>query len=112
MYDVIYSRDPMIGHFRFDPRNAMCYELLKNAMKCYRMQHYCERAQRRVECAREICTRIAKLEGSLQLNHDELVYRYPTPLVLPVKMRFEKVRYTRTTPNPRQRLLHTLHSLH
>ena len=29
-----------------------------------------------------------------------------------VKMRFEKVRYSRTTPNSRQRLLHTLLSLH
>ena len=29
--------------------------------------------------------------GSLWLNHSERVYRYPTHLVPPVKMRFEKV---------------------
>ena len=50
--------------------------------------------------------------GSLWLNHSEMVYRYPTHLVPTVKMRFEKVRYSRTTPNSRQRLLHTLLSLH
>ena len=49
--------------------------------------------------------------GSLWLNHSEIVYRYPTHLVPTVKMRFEKVRYSRTTPNSRQRLLHTLLSL-
>ena len=58
-------------------------------------------------------------EGSVQSNHSELtsknlsfsalkwfekvrVYRYPTHLVPTVKMRFEKVRYSRTTPNSRQ----------
>ena len=50
--------------------------------------------------------------GSRGLNHSEIVYRYPTHLVPTVKMRFEKVRYSRTTPNSRQRLLHTLLSLH
>ena len=50
--------------------------------------------------------------GSRGLNHSETVYRYPTTLVTTVKMRFEKVRYSRTTPNSRQRLLHTLLSLH
>ena len=50
--------------------------------------------------------------GSRGLNHSETVYRYPTHLVTTVKMRFEKVRYSRTTPNSRQRLLHTLLSLH
>ena len=50
--------------------------------------------------------------GSRGLNHSETVYRYPTHLVPTVKMRFEKVRYSRTTPNSRQRLLHTLLSLH
>ena len=44
--------------------------------------------------------------GSRGLNHSETVYRYPTHLVPTVKMRFEKVRYSRTTPNSRQRLLH------
>ena len=34
------------------------------------------------------------------LNHSETVYRYPTHLVTTVKMRFEKVRYSRTTPKP------------
>ena len=47
--------------------------------------------------------------GSLWLNHSEIVYRYPTHLVT---TRFKKVRYSRTTPNSRQRLLHTLLSLH
>ena len=46
------------------------------------------------------------------LNHSETVYRYATHLVPTVKMRFEKVRYSRTTPNSRQRLLHTFFSLH
>ena len=50
--------------------------------------------------------------GSRGLDHSETVYRYPTHLVTTVKMRFEKVRYSRTTPNSRQRLLHTLLSLH
>ena len=50
--------------------------------------------------------------GSLWLNHSEIVYRYPTHLVTTVKMRFEKVRYSRTTPNSRQRLLHAFLSLH
>ena len=50
--------------------------------------------------------------GSRGLNYSETVYRYPTHLVTTVKMRFEKVRYSRTTPNSRQRLLHTLLSLH
>ena len=37
---------------------------------------------------------------SLQLNHKELAYRYPTHDFVPtVKMWFEKVRYSRTTPN-------------
>ena len=39
--------------------------------------------------------------GSRGLNHSETVYRYPTHLVTTVKMRFEKVRYSRTTPNSR-----------
>ena len=43
--------------------------------------------------------------GSRGLNHSVTVYRYPTHLVTTVKMRFEKVRYSRTTPNSRQRLL-------
>ena len=47
--------------------------------------------------------------GSRGLNHSVIVYRYPTQLVPTV---FEKVRYCRTTPNSRQRLLHTLLSLH
>ena len=50
--------------------------------------------------------------GSRGFNHSEIVYRYPTHLVPTVKMRFEKVRYSRTSPNSRQRLLHTLLSLH
>ena len=33
--------------------------------------------------------------GSRGLNHSETVYRYPTHLVTTVKMRFEKVRYSR-----------------
>ena len=50
--------------------------------------------------------------GSRGLNHSETVYRYPTHLVTTVKMRFDKVRYSRTTPNSCQRLLHTLLTLH
>ena len=50
--------------------------------------------------------------GGGGFNHSAIVYRYPTQLVPTVKMRFEKVRYSRTTPNSRQRLLHTLLSLH
>ena len=46
--------------------------------------------------------------GSRGLNHSETVSRYPTHLVTTVKM---KVRYSRTTPNSCQRLLHTLLSL-
>ena len=50
--------------------------------------------------------------GSLRLNHPEIAYRYPTHLVPPVKMRFGKVRYSRTTPKPCERPLHTLLSLY
>ena len=50
--------------------------------------------------------------GSLQLNHQELVYRHLTHLVSPVKVRFEDVLYSRTTPNSCERSLHTLFSLH
>ena len=53
-----------------------------------------------------LCTEVVR-GGSRGLNHSETVYRYPTHLVTTVKMRFEKVRYSRTTPNSRQRLLHT-----
>ena len=59
----------------------------------------------------EIARCVEFCHGSRGLNHSETVYRYPTQLVT-VKMRFEKVRYSRTTPNSRQRLLHTLLSLH
>ena len=60
-------------------------------------------------------------EGSVQSNHSELTSKTSTHLAFSalkwfekvrVKMRFEKVRYSRTTPNSRQRLLHTLLFLH
>ena len=38
-----------------------------------------------------LCTEVVR-RGSRRLNHKELVYRYPTPLVPTVKMRFEKAR--------------------
>ena len=48
--------------------------------------------------------------GLLRLNHPELAYRYiPTHPVPPVKRQFQKVRYSRTTPNSP---LHALLSLH
>ena len=53
----------------------------------------------------DMCVHASVREGSRGLNHSETVYRYPTHLVTTVKMRFEKVRYSRTTPNSRQRLL-------
>ena len=57
-----------------------------------------------------LCTEVVR-RGSRRLNHKELVYRYSTPLVPTVKMRFEKARCSRTTPNSCQRPLHTLLSL-
>ena len=45
-----------------------------------------------------LCSEVVR-GGSLRLNLPELVHRYPTDLVPPVKKQFEKVRSSRTTPN-------------
>ena len=56
-----------------------------------------------------LCTEVVR-EGSRRFAVVEPLGN--THLVTTVKMRFEKVRYSRTTPNSRQRLLHTFLSLH
>ena len=45
------------------------------------------------------------------LNHPELVHKHPAHLASPVKMKLEKVPYSRTTPNSCERTLYSLLSL-
>ena len=47
----------------------------------------------------------------MYLNHPELVHKHPAHLASPVKIKLEKVRHSRTTPNSCGRTLHTLLSL-
>ena len=47
----------------------------------------------------------------MRLNHPELVHKHPAHLASPVKMKLEKVRYSRTTPNSCERTLYSLLSL-
>ena len=48
----------------------------------------------------------------MRFNHAELArHQHPAHLVSPVKMKLEKVRYSRTTPNSCERTLHTLLSV-
>ena len=51
-------------------------------------------------------------EGSVQSNHSELTSKTSTHLFFSALKWFEKVQYSRTTPNSRQRLLQTFLSLH